>query len=84
MEPLEEIKEAIEAKRQDQEVKDDYSIELSCVISRLSGLSQLMILCGEIKHDLIDIQADDIAGIGLILSDILGEIRGINQGLYKE
>jgi len=80
---IKKIQKAIETSRQDPEVKDDYSIELSCVISRLSGLSQLMILCGEAGDD-IDIQADDIAGIGLILSDILGEIRGINQGLYKE
>lgn len=78
---IKETQKAIETSRQ--EVKDDYSIELSCVISRLSGLSQLMILCGE-AGDALDIQADDMAGIGLILSDILGELRGINQGLYKE
>jgi len=84
MNKVKKIQEKSEASRHDQEVRCDYSIELSCVISRLSGLSQLMILCGEIDNDLIDLQADDIVGIGLILSDILGELRKINQELDEE
>jgi len=78
---VEKIQKAIDKPRQ--EGKDYYSIELSCVISRLSGLSQLMVLCGE-AGNAFDLQEDDIAGIGLILSDILGELRKINQELGEE
>jgi len=80
MSKIKKIQKKIELSRQD--VKDYHHLDLGVVTSKLGAISQLMVMCGE-AGDALDFRADEIAAIGLILADLMAELKQID-GSYAE
>ena len=75
---------AIEASRQGAE---DYSCELPCIIARLDGIAKLMCTSCMVHPDEFSSQAanhEGLTGIGMLIEDIVAQLREVNRGLYGD
>jgi hypothetical protein len=60
----------------------DFSGELPIIILKLRAISNLLIMHS--VDAIFEMDADGLSGLGLLLSDINGDLSLVNEGLYGD